>query len=334
MSSPRLGMHVMSKAGNQFFQGQSVERQLIVDTWRAMGVTDLKLLTDGDSQKESAKYLVGQGFRLMVRFYHTPICLDAVPDDQLKPFMDVGVTVFEGYTNEPEIEWRGKPPNADTIDALARAHIRFADACYRCNGMKPGIWPLTPAIQGDRVYSWFEPMVQRIIDLGRKDALEGSYIACHPRPENNLPDATPPGFCPRSYELFDDVVVKHIGHSLPIYATEWGYEPGDHDNTTLPVIDLDLHAKYNVQLAQMANWRPCLQVGFYWLWMNDWFNSGWWRGSVESSLPVVRAFIALRKAPKPPEPVPTLAERVGGLWGKDADWGERAIPIIREAAHG
>ena len=289
----KLGMHVLTKAHDQFYGLPTSEpaRSQHVAVWRQMGITDLKLVTDGDSQLKSAKWLVEQGFTVLVRFYAEPVNTSAVPDDQLKLFRDVGVTMFEGYTNEPEIEWK-RPPTPDVIDELARQHIRFADACGRCL-----VVPLTPAIQGDRVYSWFEPMVLRIKELGRADALMGSFIACHPRPVNNLPDTPPPGFVPRSYELFDAVMRKHFNTSRPIYATEWGYEPGDSDNGELPPITLASHAEYNVQLAQAK--RPdYLKVAYYWTWLNDWFASGWWRGDVAGSLPVVKAFIDMPKPAK------------------------------------
>jgi hypothetical protein len=269
-----------------------------------MGITDIKLFTDSDSQVKAADYLVKQGFTVLVRFYHEPICTEAVPDNQIEKFVNVGVRLFEGYVNEPEIEWR-RPPLPEVIEELAKAHIRFADACYRVNGNKPGIVPLTPAMQGDRWANWFEPFIKRIIDLGRRDCLNGSAISCHPRPVNNLPLADPPGFVPRSYELFDDVVKAHLGHSLDIYATEWGYEPGDNANKTLPVIDLDNHAEYNRQLA-VADWRPCLKVGYYWTWLDDWAFSGWWHGDVARSLPVVRVFLDMKKPPAPVEPVPAI----------------------------
>jgi hypothetical protein len=326
----RLGMHVNTKAGNGFFQGASAERDLIVDTWRQCGITDLKLLTDGDSQVGSAKYLISQGFTVLVRFYKPPIATEAVPDDQLKKFIDVGVTLAEGYTNEPEIEW-GRPPVPEVIDDLAKAHIRFADACYRAGGMTHALWPLTPAIQGDRVYNWFQPFIERIMALGRTDCLKGSYIAVHPRPVNNLPSTTPPGFVPRSYELFDDVIVGSLGHSLPIYATEFGYEPGDAQNTTLPPIDVNNHATYNVRLAQML-WRPCLKVGYYWTWLDDWFGAGWWHGDVASSLPVVRAFIEMG-VPVPPVVPPDIADNLVALFGsnraKDRAWAQEFMALVK-----
>ncbi len=296
----QLGLHAQTKAGNQFFGIESAERSLQVDVMRQMNIKTVKLLSDSDSQWKAAKWLIAQGLSVIVRFYKPPVALEPVPYDQLKPFADVGVKIVEGYINEPEIEW-GRPPTLEVITSLAQAHIKFADQCAHA-----GLKPLTPAIQGDRVFSWFEPMVERIVLLGRQDALEGSYIAVHPRPSNNLPDTPPPGFCPRSYELFDDVVVKHLGHSLDTYLTEFGYEPGDAANTTLPKIDYTLHAKYNVQLAQMT-YRPCVKAVYYWTWLNDWFDSGWWRGSIEASLPVVKAFITMQTPvipppPKPPEP--------------------------------
>lgn len=314
----RIGLHLLTKAGNQFFGLNGPEREHHVAVWRRMGVTDVKLVTDGDSQLKAAQWLVGQGFRVLVRFYHEPICVDAVPDDQLKLFRDAGVWAVEGYTNEPEIEW-GKPPTAETIDTLAHAHIRFADACGRV-----GIKPVTPAIQGDRVDNWFVPMINRIIEVGRKDALEGSLIGVHPRPANNPPLAAPPGFVARSYERFDDAIVKRVGHSLDMLATEWGYEPGDSQNREQPAISYNLHAHYNVALAQ-ARWRPCLQAAYYWTWLNDWSDSGWWRGDVVASLPVVASFIGMAKPSEPvTPPVHNIDADLRAAWQKQATtfpWG-------------
>ena len=295
----RLGMHVLTKASNQLYGNDGPEREEHVRIWRQMGVTDLKLVTDGDSQLKSAKWLVQQGFRVMVRFYRPPIALEAVPDDQLKLFRDVGVTIMEGYTNEPEIEW-GRPPVPEVINDLAMAHIRFADACGRCF-----VVPVTPAIQGDRAYSWYEPFVVRVKELGRADALMGSFIGCHPRPVNNLPNTPPPGFVARSYETFDEITCKHLGTSRPIYATEFGYEPGDAENNSLPPITYESHAAYNLRLAQMEH-PSCLHAAYYWTWLNDWFDSGWWRSSVDESLPVVKAFISAQAIPVVPPIVPPV----------------------------
>ncbi len=291
----RLGIHALTKAENQFFGHESIERSTIIDVWRQCGITDVKLLTSSDSQVKAARWLVDQGFRVIVRFYKPPIATEAVPDDQLRMFLDAGVSAVEGYTNEAEIEW-GRPPVTSVIDDLAHAHIRFADACGRV-----GIKPITPAMQGDRVYTWFEPFVQRVIEIGRRDVLEGSIIGCHPRPVNNLPETAPPGFVVRSYELFDDVLIKHLGRSLDIYATEWGYEPGDSQNNELPKITYASHAAYNLWLTQM-NYRPCLKAVYYWTWLHDWFDSGWWRGSIEASMPVVNMF-KMQHETQPPKPV-------------------------------
>ena len=282
----RLGLHINTKSGNGFFGEPSVERDLQIDTMRRMGVTDCKLLCSGDSQLKASKWLTEQGFAVMVRFYALPGELPVPATDLMQLYADVGVRVAESV-NEPELE-QG-PPSVELIDQLAQQHIRFADQCYRV-----GIKPVTPSIQGDRVFNYFEPLLDRIIGLGRKDALEGSYIGCHPRPANNLPMTSPPGFVVRSYELFDEAVRKRLGHSLPIYATEWGYEPGDNQNSELPRISREMHSALNVRLAQ-TEWRPCLEVAYYWTWLNDWFESGWWRGDVASSLPVVKAFIDMPK---------------------------------------
>lgn len=288
----RLGMHLLSKASNQIFGNESAERTLMVDVLRRMGITDVKLVTDGDSQLKAAQYLHDQGFNVLVRFYKEPVNTEAVPDDQLRLFAPY-VYAVEGYINEPEIEW-GRPPSADVIDSLARAWIRFADACGRC-----GVTPVTPAIQGDRVLSWFRPMCERVIALVRKDTFDHAFIGCHPRPANNLPGTPPPGFVARSYEDFA-AVCRDLRIEPRLLATEWGYEPGDAANQTLPRIDLQRHADYNVRLAQMEH--PDLVACYYWTWLHDWFDSGWWRGSIESSLPVVKAFIDMPHELDVPEP--------------------------------
>jgi hypothetical protein len=299
-----------------------------------MHVTDVKLLCDSDSQVKAAKYLKEQGFRVAVRFYHqarfpegTPragqfddSCLAAVPDDILKGYAPY-IWAAEGYINEPEIEWN-KMPNETTIDLLAKAYVRFADACGR-----NGITPVTPAIQGDRVYSWFEPFVKRVIELGWKDRLLNCFIGCHPRPVNNLPDAPAPGFVVNSYKLFAAVCDKY---DIPkrLLGTEFGYEPGDDQNKELPKIDHQSHAVNNVYLAGKT-YDPCLEVGYFWTWLPDWSDSGWWRGSVADSLPVVQDFIAMvqpipPEPPLPPEPpaIPAdLARKAADLDMQDYPWG-------------
>jgi hypothetical protein len=341
----RIGLHLLSQAANQFFGNPSAERTAQVAAMKAMGVTDVKLVTDSDSQVKACKWLSSQGFRVIVRFYlratfpdghpqagqFDGACLAAVPDNQLSLFRDAGVYAVEGYINEPEIEWN-LPPTPATIDMLAMAYIRFADACGRV-----GVTPITPAIQGDRVYNWFEPMIARIIGLGRKDTLEKCIIGVHPRPANNLPSAPPPGFVARSYELFEDVAIAY-GIPTRMMATEWGYEPNSSENNTLPTISPIIHAEYNRRLAQMEH-SPCLEACFYWTWLHDWFDSGWWRGSVEGSLPVVKAFIEMTHDPEPQEPEPQpgipAAELTAAVndrmalfpWGMKRAWAMGYLPF-------
>jgi hypothetical protein len=323
MSKPRLGIHALTKADNGFFGNPSAERDLILSTWRQMGVSDVKLVASGDSQLKAAKYLVEQGFNVMVRFYALPRTLPVPATDLMAKYAAVGVKVAESV-NEPELE-QYRPPDATMIRSLAEQHIKFADQAYRA-----GLKPLMPAFQGDRIYNWFAPFVKTVIDLGRKDALEGSLVNVHPRPSNNLPDVAPPGFCVRSYELFDDTVLAMIGHSLPMYATEWGYEPGDDSNATLPKIDIDLHTRYNVRLQKM-DYRPCLQAVFYWSFLNDWSASGWWRGDVAKSLPVVKAFIAMHNVPPPPPPSDLDTAMRAAIHNGLASWPYLQRSIVQDA---
>ena len=276
----------------------------VIALWKRMGEQRIKLLANGDDMVNNSRLLSQAGFEIMVRFYAPPINLGVPASDLMKKYAQAGVTWAEGLTNEPEIEWN-KPPNATNIDNLARQHIKFADACSSV-----GLLPLTPAIQGDRVFTWFAPFVARVIALNRRDALEGSAIACHARPANHEPGVPPPGFCFRSYELFDDVIKAALGASLPIFSTEAGYEPGSHEDNTCPEINIDLHSRYGVEMVQM-NWRPALFGILFWSWLDDWFESGWWCNRRYGTLPIVKAFETMTKpsheidivVPPPPPPV-------------------------------
>ena len=292
---------------------ESIQRDRDIATMQSMGIRWLKLLTGGLSQLDAAEAFVKAGFEVIVRWYMPPVNDASVPYSELKPFADVGINYTEGFSNEPEAEW-GRPPIADVIDKLAAQHIRFADTCAHA-----GLIPCTPAIQGDRLNTWFLPMCQRIIDKGRQDVLEGSVVAGHWRPgtyygsvrfsgglDTQLypPDIEPrqpdgqPGFAFRSYEMWDDAITALLGHPLPLLGTEAGYEPSESRSKVEQWNDdscLARHAVLNVKLAQIE-WRPSLFCQCFWILTpggmgNDpaWFHDSGHR-------PVVRAFIEMKKS--------------------------------------
>ena len=306
------GLHVTTKANTSIYWGENNKvRDEHIALWHSMGVDTLKMLTYGDSQLQTTpmgghtKYyptqaFVEAGFMVIMRLYREPIALDPPPHDLLLRCRDAGVTYVESFTNEPELEWRmGNFPTADTIDRLARSHIIFADSCARA-----GVLPCTPAIQGDRLPGWFAPFCRRIVELGRRDALEGSAVAGHWRPgdfkrgDKLFPPDSPglepdgnPGFVFRSYEVWDKFIRDLLGGPLPLLGTEAGYEPNevkvkeDDSNETVAA----RHASLNTQIDMMT-WQEALFCQCYWTWLPDWSESGWWENHRYGTMPIVKTF--------------------------------------------
>ena len=269
-----LGGHLSANVYDFSWKGPD-NRIVREDHFRAMwdmGMRWVTLFSAGDSQLELAGDLVNYGFEVIARFYPGNFTWDVPPADAMLPFAKKGVHYALPYVNEPEIE-SGRPPNADVIDLLARGVISHADNCYRA-----GLIPVTPCIQSDRVYSWFRPMCERVVALGRKDALAGSVIGGHFRPSPYWPpDRDPiepngqPGFSFRSHELFNQVVVDLLGYPLPQLGCEAGYEPTDLDKN-----DLSWHTRWNKQLALRA-WPAYHFCENFWIITGHWGDdSGVW----------------------------------------------------------
>ena len=295
--------------------------------WQQMGIRWLKVFASGDSQLVSVKRYCDLGYEVILRLYSAggPEILDrSWPVEDMQPYVQAGVHYIEAF-NEPEAELRlGEWPTQETIDRLAAAYVRFADAAAHA-----GAIPCTPAFQGDRTETWLRPFLRAVKAIGRQDALEGSAIAGHWRPANHPPTHPPPGFVIRSYEVWAEIVQAEIGGLPPFLGTEAGYEPGDDQDKTMPKITLGLHADYNVAQAQME-WPPYLFCQCWWLWQGPWGGSSWienpiWReehGAPGGVLPVVKVFCEMPKVQRWP---------VGEPLEPEAEWSEaEASERIRE----
>jgi hypothetical protein len=323
-----IGLHLSANGWDSRYYGPNVSRDY--DAWRAMGVQWLKVLTGSDSQLPPVTEFVKAGFEVIVRFYEERPHPGRVPAvDLMKRFADVGVHYVEGG-NEPELtgEWADNRIPDNAIRLLALQYKRFSDNAYRA-----GVIPVTYAIEGDRAYSWFRPLLVELIDRGWQDCIEGSVIGVHNRPgrmpiDSPMIDATSGGvgFVWNSYEAFDNIVNDLLGYSLPILGTEAGREPPEVDG------DLQKHAADNVAIMQMP-WRPALFCQCFWLWPPGGMgNSTAWvdNATYGAVLPVVQAFRAMpkviRNAVEPP------AEDLDDAEIRQLAWQKLGVPLNTAAA--
>lgn len=277
------------------------------------GIRWFKLLAAGDSQLQFARALIEADIETIVRTYtHEPHPTFTVDPDLVKRYVDLGVHYIE-WGNEPNlyVEWDDKHWDMGKRAKRVAEQIRRNFDKVRKGG---GI-PLFPAMSpGGHIDA--RQMLQDILtELKNADAigdLEGAGVAVHNRP-HNIPSAVPSSdtltVAFREYEWIDGLITSFLGHSLPLFGTEAGYEIGDTTHPDYPAITGNTHASYNMDIFQgfKDQWRPSLFCVCMWLveiyekGNYSFANAAWWYNKIAGSAyphSILPAVEALRMSPR------------------------------------
>lgn len=238
-----------------------------------LGITWFKALALGTNKVDLARTFIQQGIEVVVRLYAgEPHPHYVAPEGEVRAYVDAGVHYFE-WGNEPNLvlEWnRGEWDRGARVDRVCQQFLRNADVIKRAGGI-----PLLPALSpgGDYPHrDWYRTTFEWLRQHNHLSALEGAALAIHNRPFNRpLAHRDVSGCFFLDYEWIDDLVRSYVGRSLPLLATEAGYEPGWGQDPTFPPIDPQRHAAYNVEILRCfgphgsRRWRDSLFCQCMWL---------------------------------------------------------------------
>ena len=262
--------------------GDCVEADVIkyLPTLHEMKIKWVKMLGKRPSHDLGAcEQLAKADIEPVVRLYKNQPHPNALPTvDQVKMYVDRGAHYFE-FGNEPNIsvpEWdlaswrQGDQPNK-----VASQMIK-AFAIIKQGG---GI-PMTPAMSpGGEIHhrTFLTDMFNQVEVLqGVKHVLDGAAMAIHPRPLNHPPDYTDDtGVMWLEYKWFQSFLTQW-GLDIPLIATEHGYAPGNHDDTTMSAITIETHRDYNLALIDQVNSNAVgnsFFAGCFWLLGERIFNN-------------------------------------------------------------
>jgi hypothetical protein len=250
------------------------------------GVTTYKLLAAGSSKLQRARAYVEAGIVPVVRFYeHQPWGRGhfawVTPYDQMKPYYDVGVRLFETAGNETNIasEWAdGRIPTDPA--AIAREAVGAWAAALVPQSRLPGsavlLSSMTPGGNVDH-RACYREIVKEIARRGLQS--ECRHIAVHIR-SHNVPPAFRLADNPTMTISWDEhrwivETFAAAGMRPYLWSTEFGPAPFDDPPSGFPRLPLDLWAEYawdefrRMDPAHPGAAHPQLAG------VHHWFEAGW-----------------------------------------------------------
>ncbi len=236
----------------------------VIPTLQQLGATWVTVWAADENQVARIKPLIDAGIEVVLRT--NPIGHKPHPDygptrDQIARYVAAGVHYFVPG-NEPNLtlENSGAGP-----DALARQWMMASDNIKAAGGI-PMLYPMSPGGDQDE-RTVLVGMMEWLKAHDALDTLDGAAVAVQNRPLNKPLDVRDDtSFL--EYEWVDDLMVKYIGHSIPIIGTEAGYTIGDDRDKHFPKIDAQLHKDYNMAIIagfRDARWRDSLFAQNFWI---------------------------------------------------------------------
>jgi hypothetical protein len=246
---------------------------LFVRELAGLGMTWFKVLAGGRNKVPLVRELVKAGIEPIIRLYsYKPHPAFVVNYEDVQAYVREGAHYFE-WGNEPNLrmEWPDEAWAVGArVDRVCEQFIRNADVIRAAGGI-----PLFPALSpgGDYPHrDWYRTTFAWFLGHHRLNALEGAALAIHNRPLNHPLDYRDESGCHfLDYEWIDEQVRLALGHSLPLLATEAGYEPYWDQDPNFPKIDLAKHAAYNAEIlrrfdpARVDRWEAPLFCQCMWL---------------------------------------------------------------------
>ncbi len=240
-----------------------------------LGVRWYKVLAGGSNKPDLVAAFTAAGIECPVRLYaYRPHPHHVVRESDVRAYVQAGAHYIE-WGNEANLlcEWDEASWREGAIaDKLCEQWLRNADVIRRAGGI-----PLFVAMSPGGNYQ-HRQLLTTMMDWLRLhnhlDSLQGAAIAIHNRPLNHPLDYVDRGGEPvpgchfLDYEWIDDLVRSYVGHSLPLLATEAGYELGWRQDDRYPEITPDLHAQGNLAIVdgfRTGRWRQSLFCQCFWL---------------------------------------------------------------------
>ena len=241
--------------------------------YETLGTRWFKALVGGRNKTDLVRAYSAQGIEVIVRLYsHRPHPHHVVSADDVRAYVEAGAHYFE-WGNEPNLiaEW-DEPEWAagGIVIKVCEQFLRNADVIKSAGGI-----PCLPALSPGGNYAHRTFLREFFEWLSANDHisdLDSCAVAIHNRPLNHPLDYTDDSGCHfLDYEWVDALVAQHVGRSLPLLATEAGYEPGWWQDTEYPRIDLQMHSLYNVEILRsfgpygLYRWNDPLFCQCMWL---------------------------------------------------------------------
>jgi len=241
--------------------------------YETLGTRWFKALVGGRNKVDQVGVYSVQGIEVIVRLWSDrPHPHHIVSADDVRAYVDAGAHYFE-WGNEPNLtaEWDSAAwASGNVVVKVCEQFLRNADVIKSAGGI-----PCFPALSPGGNYphrAFYREALEWLDTNGHISDLANSAIAIHNRPLNHPLDFVDDSGCHfLDYEWIDGLVGQHVGHSLPLLATEAGYEPGWWQDTNYPRIDLQTHSTYNVEILRsfgphgLYRWNDPLFCQCMWL---------------------------------------------------------------------
>ncbi len=273
-----------------------VDRYL--DECEQMGLRWIVFLNEAEKVSEANDYLVdrlqARGMMPILRLYSRTVPLDWGKVRQVVAHnVERGVFYFQIY-NEPNLKGEWEDGRID-LPRFLELWEKGAAVILEAGGF-PAFAPLAPGGEDGRPdIQFFEECLQRMQARGTLPLLQKCWIAIHNQTWQPV-DYTADTASFKKFLFYDRLLVKYLGESRPIIATEGGFQTGG--NAALN----DRHCAWNLDYYRyMLGAEPYFLAQCSWILGNDvgggapgmWEDATWFQPS--GPLPIVDA---LKREPK------------------------------------
>lgn len=275
-----------------------VDRYL--DECEQMGLRWIVFLNEAEKISDANDYLVdrmqAKGMMPILRLYSRTVPLDWAKVRQVVAhYVERGVFYFQIY-NEPNLKCEWEDGRID-LPRFLELWEKGATVILEAGGF-PAFAPLAPGGEDGRSdIQFFEECLQRMKARGTLPLLKKCWIAIHNQTWHPV-DYEADTFSFKKFLFFNRAVVKYLGESRPIIATEGGFQTGG--NAAMN----DRHCAYNLDYYRyMLRAEPYFLAQCSWILGNDvgggapgmWEDATWFKPS--GAMPIVEA---LKREPKRP----------------------------------
>lgn len=218
-------------------QPQDVVDRFVAEA-QGMGVKWVTFLNDGASVGQNdylVNKLVGAGIEPIMRLYSPTLePLQGDVESMVRHYVGIGVHYFQPF-NEPNLALEN-PDGVPSVDRYLKAWIPAARAIVRGGGL-PGFGALAPG--GDKNdIDFLRQALSQLQARGQIGVLDRAWLSMHNYTHNHPIEerADTDGFF--KFRAYHQVLSDALGRDVPIIGTEGGTFVGEHEDTTLPAVDV------------------------------------------------------------------------------------------------